>query len=100
MLPDKGTLEHIVVPAIEAVKRKDKEGARNLLRIAIQALLVQAANYVILASDEFHCLLPSDDPLHKKCIDPMDALARFTIKWAQTQSTEKKVMKHSSKELS
>ncbi|KAE9462737.1 hypothetical protein C3L33_05355, partial [Rhododendron williamsianum] len=98
VLPDKATLEHIVVPAIEALQRKDKEGARNLLRIAIQVLLVQAVNCVILASDEFHGLLPSDDPLHKKCIDPMDALARFTIKWAQ--STEKKVAKHSSKELS
>ncbi|KAF7153457.1 hypothetical protein RHSIM_Rhsim01G0076600 [Rhododendron simsii] len=98
VLPDKATLEHIIVPAIEALQRKDKEGARNLLRVAIQVLLVQAVNCVILASDEFHGLLPSDDPLHKKCIDPMDALARFTIKWAQC--TEKKVAKHSSKELS
>ncbi|KAF7153657.1 hypothetical protein RHSIM_Rhsim01G0076700 [Rhododendron simsii] len=98
VLPGKETLEHVVVPAIEALKRKDKEGARNLLRIAIQVLLVRAVNCVILASDEFLGLLPSNDPLHKKCIDPMDALARFTIKWAQ--STEKKVTKHSSNELS
>lgn len=98
VLPDKATLEHVIVPAIEALNRKDKEGATNLLRIAIQVLLVRAVNCVVLASDEFHCLLPRDDPLYKKCIDPMDALARFTIKWAQ--SNEKKVLKHTSKELS
>lgn len=98
VLPDKATVEHVIVPAIEALNRKDKEGATNLLRIAIQVLLVRAVNCVILASDEFHSLLPRDDPLYKKCIDPMDALVRFTIKWAQ--SNEKKVLKHTSKELS
>ncbi|KAL6974276.1 hypothetical protein U1Q18_028457 [Sarracenia purpurea var. burkii] len=87
VLSDRATVEHIVIPAIEAINRKDMEGARNLLRIAIQVLLVRAVNYVILASDEFQGLLPTDDPLLKRCIDPMDALARFTIKWAQ--STEK-----------
>ncbi|KAG5564549.1 hypothetical protein RHGRI_000656 [Rhododendron griersonianum] len=97
VLPDKATLEHVVVPAIEALKRKDKEGARNLLRIAIQVLLVRAVNCVILASDEFHGLLPSDDPLHKNCIDPMDVLARFTIKWAQ--SIEKKALLRSKNDV-
>ncbi|KAL7168349.1 hypothetical protein ACSBR2_038733 [Camellia fascicularis] len=87
VLPDKATMEHIVIPAIEALNRKDTEGAKNLLTIAIHILLVRAVNYVILASDEFQGLWPHDDPLLKKCIDPMDALARFTINWAQ--STEK-----------
>ncbi|XP_057486460.1 uncharacterized protein LOC130772563 [Actinidia eriantha] len=96
VLPDKATMEHTVVPAIEALNRKDMEGARNLLRIAIQILLVRAVNCVVLASDEFHGLLPRHDPLRKKCIDPMDALARFTIKWSQ--STEK-VHKQTSKKL-
>ncbi|KAA8535069.1 hypothetical protein F0562_030072 [Nyssa sinensis] len=84
VVPDKTTMEHIVIPAFEALKRRDIEGARNLLRIAIQVLLVRAVNNVILASDEFQGLLPLDDPLLKKCIDPMDALARSTIKWAQS----------------
>uniref|UniRef100_A0A5B7B1W1 Putative Amino-acid racemase isoform 2 n=1 Tax=Davidia involucrata TaxID=16924 RepID=A0A5B7B1W1_DAVIN len=84
VVPEKKTMEHIVIPVIEALKRKDVEGARNLLRIAIQVLLVRAVNNVILASDEFQGLLPRDDPLLKKCIDPMDALARSTIKWAQS----------------
>ncbi|GFY99780.1 aspartate-glutamate racemase family [Actinidia rufa] len=97
VLPDKATLEHTVVPAIEALNRKDMEGARNLLRIAIHVLLVRAVNCVVLASDEFHSLLPRQDPLHKKCIDPIDALVRFTIKWSQ--STEK-VHKQPSKKLS
>ncbi|KAG5542892.1 hypothetical protein RHGRI_015847 [Rhododendron griersonianum] len=34
VLPGKPTIEHTVIPAIEALNRKDMEGARNLLRIA------------------------------------------------------------------
>ncbi|GAV65995.1 Asp_Glu_race domain-containing protein [Cephalotus follicularis] len=84
VLPDKATMEHTVIPAIEALNRKDIEGARNLLRIALQVLLVTAVNTIILASDDMRDLLPQDDPLLKKCIDPMDALVRSTIKWAQS----------------
>ncbi|XP_050231008.1 uncharacterized protein LOC126680024 [Mercurialis annua] len=83
VLPDKATMEHTIVPAIEALDRKDMEGARNLLRIALQVLLVRAVNTVILASDNMRDLLPQDDPLLKKCIDPMDALVRSTIEWAR-----------------
>ncbi|KAA8540471.1 hypothetical protein F0562_024610 [Nyssa sinensis] len=83
VLLDRATMEHTVVPAIEALNRKDMEGARNLLRIALQVLLVRAVNTVILASDDMRDLLPLDDPLLKKCVDPMDALARSTVKWAQ-----------------
>ena len=83
VLPDKATMEHTIIPAIEASNRKDMEGARNLLRIALQVLLVRAVNAVILASDDMRNLLPQDDPLLRKCIDPMDALARSTINWAR-----------------
>jgi hypothetical protein len=83
VLPDKATMEHTIIPAIEALDRNDMEGAQNLLRIALQVLLVRAVNTVILASEEMRDVLPEDDPLLKKCIDPMDALARSTIKWAQ-----------------
>ncbi|KAF7843280.1 Aspartate racemase [Senna tora] len=84
MVPDKATMEHTVIPAIEALKRKDMEGACNLLRIALQVLLVRAVNSVVLASDDMWDLLPQDDPLLKKCVDPMDALARSTIKWVKS----------------
>lgn len=84
VLPDKATMEHAVIPAFEALNRKDMEGARNLFRIALQVLLVRAVNSVILASDDMLDLLPRDDPLLKKCIDPMDALVRSTIKWARS----------------
>ncbi|XAR66924.1 Aspartate racemase [Bertholletia excelsa] len=84
VLPDKATVDHIVVPAMEALRRRDAEGARNLVRIAIHILLVRAVNYVILASDEFNGILPQDDPLLKKCIDPVDALARSALKWAKS----------------
>lgn len=87
VLPDKATMEHVVIPAIDALNRRDMEGANNLLRIALQVLLVRAVNAIILASDDLRDLLPPDDPLLKKCIDPMDVLARSTIKWAK--STEK-----------
>ncbi|KAL3598490.1 hypothetical protein D5086_006408 [Populus alba] len=83
VLPDKATMDHTIIPAIEALDRNDMEGAQNLLRIALQVLLVRAVNTVILASEEMRDVLPEDDPLLKKCIDPMDALARSTIKWAQ-----------------
>ncbi|XAR50571.1 Aspartate racemase [Bertholletia excelsa] len=86
VLPDKATMEHTVIPAIDALHRKDMEGARNLLRIALQVLLVRAVNTVILASDELQELLPRDDPLLKKCVDPMDALVRSTIKWIEIPS--------------
>lgn len=84
VLPDKPTMEHAVIPAVEALKTKDMEGARNLLRVAIHVLLVRAVNTVILASDEFTDVLPPDDPLLSKCIDPMDALVRSTISWGRT----------------
>lgn len=77
-------MEHTVIPAIEASIRKDMEGAQNLLRIALQVLLVRAVNIVILASADLQNLLPQDDPLLKKCIDPMDSLARSTIQWVKS----------------
>ncbi|RDX97432.1 hypothetical protein CR513_19803, partial [Mucuna pruriens] len=84
VLLDKATEEHVLVPAMEALYRKDIEGARNLLRIAIHVLLVRAVNLVLLASDDLLGVLPHNDPLLRKCIDPMDALARSTIHWAET----------------
>ncbi|XP_054781305.1 uncharacterized protein LOC129288650 [Prosopis cineraria] len=86
VLPDKATMEHTVIPAIEALKRKDMEGACNLLRIALQVLLVRAVSLIVLASHDMWDLLPQDDPLLKKCIDPMDALARSTIKWVKSSA--------------
>lgn len=84
VLPDKATMEHTVIPAIEALNKKDMEGAKNLFRIALQVLLVRAVNIIILASDDMRALLPPNDPLLKKCVDPMDALARSTIMWAHS----------------
>ncbi|CAA0839134.1 aspartate-glutamate racemase family [Striga hermonthica] len=84
ILPDKATVEHMVIPAVEALNRKDVDGAQNLFRIALQVLLVRAVNRVILASDDFRQLLPPNDPLWTKCIDPMDGLARSCLKFAQS----------------
>ncbi|KAK9101950.1 hypothetical protein Sjap_019204 [Stephania japonica] len=84
VLPDKATMEHTVIPAIEALNREDIEGARNLLRVALQVLLVRAVNTIILASDDMQGLLPRDDPLLRRCIDPMDALAKSAVEWAQS----------------
>ncbi|KAL1551298.1 broad specificity amino-acid racemase RacX-like [Salvia divinorum] len=84
LIPDTNTLKHIVIPAVQALSEKDFVGATNLLRISLHILLVRAVNRVVLASDELRELLPSDDPLWRKCIDPMDALARSTVKYAQS----------------
>ncbi|KAL0425090.1 UNVERIFIED_CONTAM: hypothetical protein Sradi_1043800 [Sesamum radiatum] len=89
VLPDKATMEHTVIPALDALSRKDFEGAQNLFRIALQVLLVRAVNRIILASDELRQLLPPDDPLWMKCIDPMDALARSAVKHAQAAGRSK-----------
>ncbi|GKE27301.1 probable amino-acid racemase, partial [Tanacetum coccineum] len=40
ILPDKATMEHTIIPSTEAKSRKDIEGAQNLLRIAIQVVLL------------------------------------------------------------
>lgn len=78
-------MKHIVIPAVEALNKRDQEGARNLLRVAVHVLLIRAVNMVILASDELLNLLPPDDPILKKCIDPMDALVRAAIKWSRSK---------------
>ncbi|KAF4369395.1 hypothetical protein F8388_011522 [Cannabis sativa] len=86
VLPDRATMEHVVIPAVEAVKRGDKKGARNLMKIAVQILLMRAVNTVVIACDEMQGLLPHNDPLLHKCTDPMDALARSTIRWANSDA--------------
>ncbi|GAB4850094.1 hypothetical protein Ancab_029393 [Ancistrocladus abbreviatus] len=83
VLPDKATVEHTILPALEALDKNDIKGAQNLIRIALQVLLVRAVNTVIVASDELRDLLPSDDPLLRKCTDPIDALVRATIGWVR-----------------
>ncbi|GMN63937.1 hypothetical protein TIFTF001_033031 [Ficus carica] len=85
VLLDERTMEHVMIPSAEALKRGDVKGARNLLKIAVQVLLMRGVNTVIIASQEMQGLLPYDDPLLKKCTDPMDALARSTIKWAKSK---------------
>ncbi|KAL1551418.1 broad specificity amino-acid racemase RacX [Salvia divinorum] len=89
VLLDKATEEHTVIPAVEALNRKDFEGAQNLFKIALQVLLMKAVNRVILASDHLEQLLPPEDPLWTKCIDPMDALARSSLKYARSPETGK-----------
>ncbi|GJV74318.1 probable amino-acid racemase [Tanacetum coccineum] len=45
---------------------------------------VRAVNTIILASGDLRDILPYDDPLLKKCVDPLDSLARSTVKLAQS----------------
>ncbi|CAN0900903.1 Aspartate racemase [Linum grandiflorum] len=85
VVPDKGTVDHILNPGIEALGKGDMEGAQVLVRIAIQVLLVRGVNVVILASHEIQGLLPDQDPLLQKCIDPMDALAKSVVRWAKIE---------------
>lgn len=87
VLPDKATVEHTVIPAVEALNRRDFE--QNLFKIALQVLLVRAVNRVVLASDYLDQLLPMGDLLWTKCIDPMDALARSSVKYARSAEIAK-----------
>lgn len=48
-----------------------------------------AVNTVILASDDMRELLPHGDSILKKCVDPLDAFGRSSIKW--TRSAGKRV---------
>lgn len=84
LCPDKASMERTVLPSVDAFRKGDTEGARNLLRVSLQVLLVRAVNTVILASDDLVGILPDDDPLLKKCIDPLDALVRETIVCTRT----------------
>ncbi|KAL6615380.1 hypothetical protein ACP70R_037650 [Stipagrostis hirtigluma subsp. patula] len=79
LCPDKASMEHTVLPSVDAFRKGDMEGARNLLRVSLQVLLVRAVNTIILASDDLVGILPDDDPLLKKCIDPLDALVSEAI---------------------
>lgn len=79
LCPDKASMEHIVLPSVDVFRKGDMEGARNLLRVSLQVLLVRAVNKIILASDDLVGILPDDDPLLKNCIDPLDALVREAI---------------------
>ena len=54
VLLNRTNLDHTVFRAIKAFTKRDVEDARNLLRIALQILLVRAVNAVDLASTEFH----------------------------------------------
>ncbi|KAG6554744.1 hypothetical protein Mapa_003763 [Marchantia paleacea] len=83
-LPDKATMEHAVIPGIAALQRRDMEGAKNLLRIAVQVLLVNAVNMVVLACHNMPTAFDADDPVLRKCIDPTHALARAAVKWSKT----------------
>uniref|UniRef100_A0A0A9DWA7 Uncharacterized protein n=1 Tax=Arundo donax TaxID=35708 RepID=A0A0A9DWA7_ARUDO len=85
LCPDKASMEHTVLPSVGAFRKGDMEGARNLLRVSLQFLLVRAVNTVIIASGDLVGILPEDDPLLKKCIDPLDALVREAIICARTQ---------------
>lgn len=84
LCPDKASMERTVLPSVDAFRKGDTEGARNLLRVSLQVLFVRAVNTVILASDDLVGILPDDDPLLKKCIDPLDALVRETIVCTRT----------------
>ncbi|TVT99562.1 hypothetical protein EJB05_55053 [Eragrostis curvula] len=84
LCPDKASMEHTVLPSVNAFRKGDMEGARNLLRVSLQVLIVRAVNTIILASDDLVGILPDDDPLLKKCIDPLDALVRGAITCART----------------
>ncbi|KAK9229339.1 hypothetical protein WN944_022301 [Citrus x changshan-huyou] len=45
-------MEHTLIPALDALNKKDVEGVTNLLRRALQVLLARPVNIVIMASND------------------------------------------------
>ncbi|XP_024515502.1 uncharacterized protein LOC112340765 [Selaginella moellendorffii] len=83
VLPDKASKDRLIVPAMAALERRDFQGHRSLIRVAIHMLLVNAVNRVM--GDDLTAALFADDPLLLQCIDPANSLAKATVTWVKQQ---------------
>lgn len=83
LLPTNDTLNELVLPAIDLVKKNRIPDARPILRQAVERMLDAGADVVILGCTELPVGLDMTDPWTvKHCIDPTEALARACLDWA------------------
>jgi aspartate racemase len=83
VLPDDGLLDGCILPSIAAVKAGQLDAAREPMRRAVQTLLDQGAERVLLACTEAPIAMASpEDP---RTVDTTLALARATVReWRRT----------------
>jgi aspartate racemase len=82
LLPDEAMMNTLVLPAIELVKAGQAVQGGHLIEQAVQALLSQGAQAVILACTETPLALDAvQSPLRAQCVDTTAALARRCVGW-------------------
>lgn len=83
MVAAESVMAEFVRPGIDRVKENRIADAEPLLRKAVEALLNEGVDAVVLGCTELPACLPMQDPwVDKHCIDPTDALARAAYRWA------------------
>jgi aspartate racemase len=86
LLPDEALLRHCILPAIADVKAGRLDRARAPMHRAVQALLEQGAQRVLLACTEAPLALDAASPEAERSVDTTAALARATVRgWASLQ---------------
>ncbi len=93
LLPDDDMMDRLVSPAIALVKAGDALQGGKLIEQAVQTLLTQGAQAVILACTETPLALDAvRSRLRAQCVDSTAALARACVAWWQSaqHSTTKK----------
>lgn len=82
VMPDEDAMERWVLPGIDLVKAGRTLEAAVLIEHAVQALLRQGADAVVLACTETPVALDAlGSPLRERCVDSTAALARACVAW-------------------
>ena len=82
-VPDAGTMESQVLPAIALVKKNRLAEAEGLFRPAIDGLLANGAGIAVLACTEVPAAFRGDaEWMKRNCLDSTVALARACVAWA------------------
>ncbi len=86
MLPDEIVLAELVLPGIEFVKAGEALRGGQLIEQAVQCLVNNGAQAVILACTETPLALDAiQSQLRAQCVDSTAALARACVAWWQSQ---------------
>ncbi|MGH6620476.1 MAG: aspartate/glutamate racemase family protein [Alphaproteobacteria bacterium] len=82
-------MERLVRPGINFVKANRTAEAEPLFRSAIESLIGEGAQIVVLGCTEVPAGLPMADPwVRDRTIDPTEALARAAFNWAMGERTK------------
>lgn len=86
-VPDDESMDRLVLPGIELVKAGQTQQAGPLIEQAVQGLLQEGADAVVLACTETPVALDAvQSPLRAKCVDSTAALARACVAWWRLHS--------------